>query len=1411
MLARLLLWRLLGLAATLLGVAVLAWLLHGGLGAALRGAPAAREVLPSQRLHPLGRFPLAPVAELAALALVPAALLLGLRGRARRRRRYVRLTVEAYRTDRTSVEGVVAMYEALHKRLQQRWWRRLLAGQPSVALEVHHVHAADGTACAVLAVSCPAGLEGVVGAAVRSAYPNGRLTPPRGALEHVTPARTLVLLRLKKHAGFIKRVKQLDRWELAREPPVDRLMNVMGACGEDAFVQLALTPAPAGFERYAKWRYKRHEDHLSRERREHLFVRDRSHVEEAELRGGLEVQHRPLYFLDLRVAGPTRQTCERIASELRAEGAENRLVERGTVVRHGLLGLYARRVARGEGNPLPPVRKGVFASTELAALWHVPSVEYATVPFARGALPLAPAPPAVLRPRTGAGLLRDALGPVSIHPPMRRQNTAVPGAVEQGKSSYLVATVAEDLLRERCAVVVLDPKGDAAEAAVSLVPPERTCTLLDFAHPTCGFNPLAVDAPADVIADYVVGALKHLFTDADIRASSDRYLRNAIIAVLAHDPRSSLWDAARLLSVGEEGYAYRARVGAHVRTLPEYREIAQFFTAELAAQLADSRSTTTAKLDAPVNKLARLLNSPSIKRVLLNETLAVDFDRVIAGHEVLVVKGALGRTGAGNTSVLMQLLVGMLDAALARQQDAVPADRSRETLASGSHPRFGQRVAVALKVDEAPLVLNRGFAETLALKRSAGLETVACWQTDAQWTDREVREQLDALFAHRVYFATASARDARAAASLMMAEFSDTVRPEVSGLSALARPDARLHLPRHHAIVSWSTPEGRQAPFVAQTVPLRVDHERLRLHAARQAERGGRYLADLSQPHWERAERDRSEARQEPRREGDGRESGGIVRVSQGGDRARARGASVPRDGGEAEDRGRETGGKGGTRPEGTAVGAEEGAASSRRVDIDQDAHRPLRETAAGSDAEAVGHDSTHRPCETAAERTPEPADFDDAAPETTVKSDAEVVDYDTQGSLPETAAESYAELVDLDAAHRLRWARAVASPRPLEPDPLDLEILALVAGARHALTTQIHRRFNPQRALTTTQRRLKRLSDAALVERFQFHRRDGGGAPMCYLIAPLGIELLAVHGRLDLAQREVSEQRDPSPRSSSSSPSSPASLRSSSPLSAQPSSSSRLAAGEDSRLRQARHDVHVTGWALALERALGGSALKLRGPEQSTLSPPLRSTPAGRVAIGPADLRLPGGRAPHDFLRTDSAGARVEVERFETVRPDASVEVPPAPGGGVGAAGVCLLVELDDRLSTRAHLAAAAKLERYDHLLAGWSVCAPRFAGRGAPRPLVVFLCRDRPRARECARRADHVLGACRAYAGEHPRDWEYPGRAAVVFASERDAHEGLLLAYGVPRLPPAVRAAASGDPAARRGTFESRELLPG
>lgn len=645
----------------------------------------------------------------ALVALVLSIAILACRVHARGARRYVRLRVVPYRGDDPSADGIVSMYEALHKRLLRRWWRRLLRGQPSVALEIHHDRVAW------LSLTCPVGVEPLVEAALRAAYPN--VLVEQGAPALGAPP---CVLRLKKRSVFTKRSKRVDRFEHDRSPPVNRLINAMAACREPAFVQIALTPVPGLFEAHAKRAYKRHENRLSRERKLHLPPLDRSRVEDAELFGALDVQHRPLFFCDLRVVAMSRGVCEQIASELRANCAENRLVERGTALRHRRLGLYTKRIARGEGNPLPSFRKGVFASTELASLWHAPSLDYSTVPLERHPLPFAPAPPAILRPAEGDGVLRDIHGIVSIHPGLRCQNTGVSGAPGHGKSSYLVASVAEDLRRKGCAVIVLDPRGEVSEAVVSVVPRERTCTLLDLADPSCGFQPREVDAAAI--------------------------------------------------------------------------------------------------------EMQRPSGSPLITGALLKGPLRVSLDEVIANGEVLVVKGAVGTMSIEHTSVLMQLLLWMLDAALSRREHGV-AGR--------------QRAPVALKVDEASLVLSRGFVEAVALKGSRGAELVACWQTDAQWADRDVRRQLDALFAHRVYFATSSIEDARSAAKLMMAEFSDVVRPDVRNLSALGRPDVRLHLPRHSAVVSWVTRGGRQAPFIAHTLPLRHDARRVAYHAARQADRAG--------------------------------------------------------------------------------------------------------------------------------------------------------------------------------------------------------------------------------------------------------------------------------------------------------------------------------------------------------------------------------------------------------------------------------------------------------------------------------------------------------------------------------------------------------------------------------------------
>ena len=322
---RILLWRALAVISGVLGLTLLLGLLDGSPGRALRGGRGAtlhHDVLgaPGTLRRLAGDLAGAIPGWLAALAVLSlgvggiVAVMLGiLRLRARGRRGYVRLRVVAYRTDAADAHALARMYAALHAALAVRWWRRLTAGQPSVAVEVHHAPGgSEGAGRAWLAVSCPDDRVQMIQSALQAAYPNTRL-----AVEECLLGAPPAVLRLKKRREFIRRTWTGDRLEREPEPAMNRLMTVMGACGVPSFVQIALTPAPASLEGLAKHLYKHHEAHLSRRRREHPVTLDRSLVDDAELRGGLEVQHRSLFFVDIRVVAPRREECERIASALR--------------------------------------------------------------------------------------------------------------------------------------------------------------------------------------------------------------------------------------------------------------------------------------------------------------------------------------------------------------------------------------------------------------------------------------------------------------------------------------------------------------------------------------------------------------------------------------------------------------------------------------------------------------------------------------------------------------------------------------------------------------------------------------------------------------------------------------------------------------------------------------------------------------------------------------------------------------------------------------------------------------------------------------------------------------------------------------------------------------------------------------
>src|ERR1700733_5816692 len=103
---RFLLWRLLGLIATLAGLAMIAWFLDGGPGRLLRSGASSATLSPASLAGTLAHvastiggsilvFCIGPAEALTVLALALACVLALVRADVRRRRRYVRLRVDA--------------------------------------------------------------------------------------------------------------------------------------------------------------------------------------------------------------------------------------------------------------------------------------------------------------------------------------------------------------------------------------------------------------------------------------------------------------------------------------------------------------------------------------------------------------------------------------------------------------------------------------------------------------------------------------------------------------------------------------------------------------------------------------------------------------------------------------------------------------------------------------------------------------------------------------------------------------------------------------------------------------------------------------------------------------------------------------------------------------------------------------------------------------------------------------------------------------------------------------------------------------------------------------------------------------------------------------------------------------------
>jgi hypothetical protein len=777
-------------------------------------------------------------------ALMAGIVLCVTRCKARGSRRMRRYRLELYRNDTATPEQVRAFFQTVGGMFTQRWYIRLVFGQPWFGLEAYcfdqaSEHGQIVRTCEMMIVA-PQHLWASLDGAIAAAYPDVRIgyafnPHEENAEAGLDPEQVFVPDRWYRHILRLKKKRNVTQAiavpvESYSEPVIDQLLSTgMSMPGVPVGFQFSITPMFGLFERLARWMYRQRE--REEERRAELSESDpglRSGVVQQEFRGGLDVQHQMLFHVDARVFSTTLPAAQTIAGLLAgASGGENRLMIRQPVP---LLWLYRRRLPDARPKIAVSWLRCVYSSSELAGLWQLPTPHQKNLRISRSNLPRAPAPSCMERTTREHGVLEDEHGWVRIAAEDKKYGIGILGSQGTGKTSIVVADLANDADDHDCACIVFDPKTTLAKYALSVIPEWRTVYFLSLANPDFGMNPLMQPAEPNALAAALVQAFMDVNEDGALMASSRRYLTHAAIAAIAiakhKGMQPTLWLMFELLMPAAAGYH---KLAADVCTAEgnKFASTTQFFRHHLPGDLKMASTMTATKLDSPKNKLEDFLQ-PSINRVLHHPT-QVTMDQIIEERAVLIVDGAMGTVSQRNCQTMLQILAGMLHNALSRRQELKRAG------ANG-----GETVRVAFKGDEAWMYANRTFATMLALHREAELETCLAWQYMDQIEDEVVREGTTNLLQHRFTCRVGSPNDARDMATLAMSSFTDVIRGDGASRDRVRfPPDVLLNLDRYFAQASTLANGARAPSWLGRTKEIEVNEQRVAYHLERQLERPG--------------------------------------------------------------------------------------------------------------------------------------------------------------------------------------------------------------------------------------------------------------------------------------------------------------------------------------------------------------------------------------------------------------------------------------------------------------------------------------------------------------------------------------------------------------------------------------------
>ena len=348
---------------------------------------------------------------------------------------------------------------------------------------------------------------------------------------------------------------------------------------------------------------------------------------------------------------------------------------------------------------MSPIATGSVNAAELVALAGLPLGDIAPANLVRQRQRLLM--PGSHMPSIGVALATSPTGAeLRLPETLAREHLAIISPTGGGKSTACLSMI-EQYLSANHGLVLCDPKGDLASAALEHVPAHRKndIVVLDPLDPEAvvGLNPLAGKESPDLITDGLLAIFRGLYGDNLGPRSED--ILHAALLTLCHAGNQTLVSLPLLLTDPN----FRRRLVSKVAHEPVLAHFWAWFDAL-------SESERSAMVAAPLNKLRPFLYSRGLRRVLGQPRPRFSVDSLFTERKVLIVSLARGQLGDAS-AMLGALLVNQLWRTIERQVSVPPERRPTVPIILDE---IGDYLRLPLDLGEA-LAKARGYGAAFTL------------------------------------------------------------------------------------------------------------------------------------------------------------------------------------------------------------------------------------------------------------------------------------------------------------------------------------------------------------------------------------------------------------------------------------------------------------------------------------------------------------------------------------------------------------------------------------------------------------------------------------------------------------------------------------------------------------------------